>query len=417
MSTRLSQRLVPISALFLPAVMATGLMPAGTVAVPTGRAPANVTAHATSLPEPQLVATSAVSAPMVASGPQGAVRPGLAMAWKVAYKTSNFSFTGSAAGNGVPRVSCATPTLCVLPVSAAGGAVTFLVGNPRTGTFGATAALPASAAVLSIQQVSCPTSKLCVAMDGSGNVFYTTDPAPRAHWSRTATGLLAQATSTWDLDCPSAKLCLIGTDGGEGGPALWTSLNPQVPGSWHQTNLPNGAEVVALSCLSTHFCLAVGSTPTSTGPSDVWLSTAPASGRWTDTRASVGGRPVAGGVSCPAAKFCVIASSGNVVQSSDPSSGRWATADVAALRKLNAFEAPGIGDLSCPSPALCVGALPNGNGKVAISTDPRAGRWSVQVASHAYEVASVTCLSKQECVAVGVPLNGSEGLAVLTGAE
>lgn len=371
MSTRLSRRLPLFPALVLPVALAGGFMTAG-----TGQTLG---------------------------------------AWKVAYKTSGYSFAASAVGNGAARVSCPTPTLCVLPASTAGGLPTFLVGNPRTGAFGATAALPSSEYGQSVQQVSCPTTTLCVAMDGSGNVFYTTRLAPKARWSRTATGFVAQGvTQTWDLDCPSAKLCLIGTGGGFGGSPLWTSLDPEVPGSWHQANLPDGAEVLALNCLSAHFCLAVGSTPTSTGASDVWLSTDPASGRWTNTRASLSGQPVAGGVSCPAPQFCVVATSGGVLESSRLSSGRWSPANVAALRKLNPLHVPGVGNLSCPSPSLCLGALPNGNGEVAVSTDPRAGVWSARPASRAYDVASLSCPTRQECVAVGVPSSGHQGLAVLT---
>ena len=102
--------------------------------------------------------------------------------------------------------------------------------------------------------VSCPSTSLCVAVDGAGNVIASQDPAgSAAGWS------LAHVDSSplVALSCPSVSLCVAVDAAGDvvastnpaGGAAAWTVSS--VPGA----RLP-GPGVSGLSCQSASLCVA-----------------------------------------------------------------------------------------------------------------------------------------------------------------
>jgi hypothetical protein len=106
------------------------------------------------------------------------------------------------------RGSCPSRSLCVDVASGARGAISFS-SDPRGGARTWRTTTIDSGHKLS--GVSCPTSKLCVAVDSAGNVLSSTHPTGgRAAWdSKRVDGEPLSAVS-----CPSAGFCVLGDDDG-----------------------------------------------------------------------------------------------------------------------------------------------------------------------------------------------------------
>ena len=121
---------------------------------------------------------------------------------------------------------------------------------------------------------TCPTTTLCVAVDGQ-HVFTTTDPTAGS-WTQTSVpGLNSVA-------CPTASLCLaVGTAG-----ALAMSTDP-ASGGWTSTSIDHGRQLSSISCPSVSLCVAVDAT------GHVVSSTDPTGGPLTWTPALVDGDPCA----------------------------------------------------------------------------------------------------------------------------
>jgi hypothetical protein len=235
---------------------------------------------------------------------------------------------------------------------------------------------PGSGSVALDGDITCPSPALCVATDGFGRVFTSTDPAAGAWAVTDVPGLSA-------LSCPSASLCV-----GVGGEFVYTSSNPTGgAAAWTPALVHYGLTEIA--CPSTALCVATDTT------GNVWTSTDPTAGAAAWTSANVDGSNRLGHISCPSTSLCVAVDyDGNAVTSTNPGAGGAAAWQVHTLtgRTLS------IVSVSCPSASLCL-ALENG-GDVFTSTNPSgAGPWpSVSLAG---PPTAVDCASASLCLAVG----------------
>jgi hypothetical protein len=238
-------------------------------------------------------------------------------------------------------LSCASASLCVatsapsleLSTTPAAGARAWSSPNiegPANGLF----------------EVTCPSVRLCFALDDTGRLLIGVDPgSPGGHWSTTKLGeTLASVT------CPSVGLCVaIDEHGG-----LATSTDPTGgAASWHNTALR--AKIAALSCPSASFCLAVDRTDR------LLTSLDPGGGThaWTKHTPAVPGLQVCGvgcntetpvaAVSCASRALCAIAGTGGVAISTKPtgSTRTWTFRHI-----VDPIE--GVVSISCPSKRLCV---------------------------------------------------------------
>ena len=210
-----------------------------------------------------------------------------------------------------------------------------------------------------ITGVSCPSTGLCVAVDGVGDVLSTTDPTGGAGSWVTA----ASVAEGFDgVSCPSTELCVA-----VGGGDVATSTDPTGgAGAWSVASLiavasqiPNKDErLEAVSCASASLCVATDDT------GNVWTSTDPTHGApaWTKTNID-GSEKILSGVSSPTESLCVAVDreGGDVLTSTDPTggAGAWTMTEV---DKHTLF------DVSCSSETLCVATDSYGN--VLTSTDP-----------------------------------------------
>jgi hypothetical protein len=244
-----------------------------------------------------------------------------------------------------------------------------------------------------IMGMSCPSTGLCIAVDGVGDVLSTTDPTGGAGAWATA----ASVAEGFDgVACPSTELC-VAVGGGDvatstdptGGAGAWTVATLIPPASQHP-NQPNRLQ--AVSCPSTRLCVATDDA------GNVWTSTDPTEGASAWTKANVdGSEKILSGVSCPTEKLCVAVDygGGDVLTSTDPTggAGAWTATDV---------DKHTLSDVSCSSETLCVAVGEVGD--VVTSTDPTggAGAWSsTHVIGGGGLIEHVSCASWGLCVADG----------------
>ena len=169
------------------------------------------------------------------------------------------------AGNLV-GVSCATAFFCdavgptggtVMSLDPASATPTWVPqGSPGGVLNGATA-------------IACPSAGLCVFVDGSGQVFASTDPASMSGPTWIKTGPIAGPLE--DLACPATTLCI----GAAVDFKTTSSANAGAAAPVWTTPIDSGVD--HLSCLSTAFCIGVGNgaVSTSTSPATTWSTPVP----------------------------------------------------------------------------------------------------------------------------------------------
>jgi hypothetical protein len=211
------------------------------------------------------------------------------------------------------------------------------------------------AAPSEISAVSCPSVRLCVAVDIAGDVVTDANPAAGAGTWQTTTirhGEIFEA-----LACPSTSLCVAGDDSGN----VLTSTNPTGGrGAWHTASVYSPNPIGGIACPTTRLCVAAGDNDTTTTGS-ILVSTDPAdsSAPWTATpSAGYLGMPP-NGISCPSTTLCVIGDdNGDILTSNNPTASHsWTSTSVdppnGGYTSLDA--------LSCPSTSLCVAGDQDGN--------------------------------------------------------
>jgi hypothetical protein len=253
--------------------------------------------------------------------------------------------------------------------------------------------------------ISCPSTTLCVAVDGVGDVVSSVDPTGGdGTWSvasvdRNATALNTDTggtSLTRAISCPSSTLCVVVDAAGDaftstdptGGSGAWTGtfIDPGRTRGCTTPGLGCQSPLVGVSCVSTALCTAVDFS------GDILTTTTPtATTPWalTATSAHVGSLWA---LSCPTAGFCAAPDgSGKQVLTFDPAAP--AVIDAHAVHDA-------VYGISCPTAALCLGDAEAGNGTSGLlgTADPTASgpRWSFGPPA---AVSAVACPSASVCIA------------------
>jgi hypothetical protein len=241
---------------------------------------------------------------------------------------------------GLSAVSCPSSSLCVAPEVFAGR---YAVSTDPTG--GAEAwSFTGSSNELGEEQVtdiSCASASLCVAVDavlcqirgcrGYGEAIVSTDPSAGSWEVKSPAG-----PPLWSISCPSTSLCVATAGWGD----IVTSTNPAAgsASTWASVSVDE-TPLPGMSCPSPSLCVTVGGDHVAT-------SKEPADGKWAvhELAGSDGVRDV----SCASESLCVaVGDTGKILASTEPTvGGSWMPARVPGARGLHA--------VSCPSKKLCV---------------------------------------------------------------
>ena len=200
---------------------------------------------------------------------------------------------------GLSAVSCADLQLCVAG-DQSGNIVT--TTTPTKGGWSAATQVDSAGAITG---VSCPTATFCGAVDQAGAFIWSTTPTLGAkHWSHpvridATTAVGGGYAGLAAISCPSAKLCVAVDDASSadvlystdptGGKAAWTTVKLQGPAT-------------SVDCPTTSLCVIAGT--------ERYVSTDPASSTsWKASGALTGG--VYQGVDCVGATLCINIGFGN----------------------------------------------------------------------------------------------------------
>ena len=260
-----------------------------------------------------------------------------------------------------------------------------------------------------------------VPVDGSGQAQCSTTPSPTGAHSVVASysgdlNYNPSISTTYDqnVTCGSGQWCID----------PFPSTRPYVPatsvacttagdcyatrgtldewhaGAWTDISTPANAGLGAVACAGSAICVTVGATPSSPTP---FIAASVAGGAWATMA-----QPVSSGeltsVNCAAATACVAVGqyqlpSGYAMPLAETWNGRgWTSEDPPAPG--SAWSAT-LRSVSCPSPSLCiaVGTAEIGTGGVPLTEEWDGTAWSI-IASPTSSVASVSCATTSECVAV-----------------
>jgi hypothetical protein len=240
-----------------------------------------------------------------------------------------------------------------------------------------------TAADLPIEDISCPSTGLCVAIDADGNVLTSTEPAgPAAAWRREAIDPSHQFDA---IACaPGSAFCAAVDMEGR----LFVSTNaPGGASTWHSAKLAAGAVGLdytdmfwGISCPTTGYCMAY------TSQSEIFSSTEPANpASW---------QPQASG---PADSSFLAASLADAKVGPEPTAH--------ASGASSGVGVDGQNDMSCPTILLC--AIPGFSAyEIWTTTDPtdRQATWHGAHPPQFVEggentVTAVSCATAQFCVA------------------
>jgi hypothetical protein len=257
-----------------------------------------------------------------------------------------------------------------------------------------------------LTSISCPSTALCVAVDGAGNVVTSTDPTGGAGAWAVAKIDSSQTQNNTDnagavldrsVSCPSTAMCVAVDAAGNalvstqpaGGAVAWTNIHIDTNRSFGCTagGLTCQTPLVSVSCPSTSLCAAVdfsGNILTSGSP------TTP--GSWSSTSATGGRLGSLWGISCPVVGFCATVDG---------------AADHAITLNPSIPTAQGVRALAeslygvwCQSPSLCLASVETHAGISGLlgSFNPAApaATWSL---SSLGGITGLACLSSSLCVA------------------
>jgi len=234
-----------------------------------------------------------------------------------------------------------------------------------------------------LDSVACPSVKLCVAVDQSGQVLWSKTPAGTRHWHLVKADLGHSLTS---ISCPTTTFCAAVDDSGR---MIWTNTPTGGRRKWSKparidtAEAPGGgpAGLTSISCtIATSTSVATTTTPTTTGPTptvpplcvatdgapqgSVVVSTHPTGGRKAWVAAQIGSTSSLGGtlasVTCLATTFCLAAGSQHYY-STDPAGG------ASAWHASGGPTAGGLlASVACPAATMCV-AVGYGNSSIGLS--------------------------------------------------
>lgn len=244
--------------------------------------------------------------------------------------------------------------------------------------------------------IACPTTKLCVGVDGN-KVTWTTNPTSgKPHWKHVALEPYSQPDVIGSVilnavTCANAHFCLIGDDIGN---TFATTAPTGGKSAWHKAEIDN-TEIEGLSCTSSSFCAALdysGNALTSTDPDSPTPSWSPVF-----LASDQGGDPPI--VSCAGRSVCAAVEEGSEIY--------YTTNASAAPAKWKHVKLPSHGwdGVSCPTTSHCVavGTLDFAP-KVAVTNNLAAGKHSWKVAKvhngSGGGLAQVDCATKSFCFAI-----------------
>jgi len=236
--------------------------------------------------------------------------------------------------------------------------------------------------------VSCPSVKLCIAVDDSGEILASRHPASgRRSWYGALVDcgecMMANDGSFSDVSCTPARVC-VAVDPSYG---VYTTHAPFNLDSWNPGQTFSGAPY-GVSC-GPGLCVLFGDA------SIVYTSTDPAASNPAWQKASIDPGHNINGVSCPTRSLCVaVDAGGNVLTSTDPTAAapQWTLAGVDGSTPLEG--------VSCPTASLCVAIDHRGN--ALSSTLPTGGprAWRLTKIDFNRFLTSISCPSTALCVAV-----------------
>lgn len=298
-------------------------------------------------------------------------------------------------GDGLDAISCSSTTkvnLCVAGDLKGGVWATAHPSRPGKGWRREVIDNTAYA----ITGVSCPTTTLCVAVDSTGQVFHSVKPLDGASaWSKpsrvdTATQAGGAYAGFSGISCPTAKLC-VAVDNAANGQVAYTTTPTGPSSSWHLVTVANNVTLSSVSCSSATLCVIGGSARyvsiTPTGAASTWKPAGTLSGT----------AAVIASLSCRSAKLCVGVGYGNAgaglaTAASTPTTGATAWAVTAIGSDPPAQGAGLIDSVSCPETNFCVAA--DTTSAVYTTSTPVRGGWS---AAHALKKASQSTQSQLAC--------------------
>ncbi len=250
------------------------------------------------------------------------------------------AFEQTATPQPLQGIACPSSGLCVA-VDGHGNAAT--TATPAAGGWSLNHVAPA------FSRVVCSSATLCLGLSG-GSLVTSTDPTSGS-WSTPAA---LDSVALNDVACPSSTSCVAVDSAGN---ALTTDNPSGAAAAWISTPVAAGDDLTGVSCPSAHLCLAVGQSGTAFTTTDM--------AHWTPAPADPDGSTLEG-VACPSTSLCVASDSAGNVLTLDPTAGHAWT-----LQPLG----PPAGALStgrptCASSTLC---LVPAAGDVFVSTDPGVG--------------------------------------------
>jgi hypothetical protein len=236
--------------------------------------------------------------------------------------------------------------------------------------------------------VSCPAQSLCIGVGSHGTVVAT-----RGATTKVVNSGLDSYLALTDVTCPTTKLCVAIAYN-----KLLSTTNPgAAKPSWHEVRLKVGIGLLeTITCPTASLCVALASTGA------VWVSTKPtgAASAWKPTTLAGQGQFI-GAVGCARASTLCVASIGGdagtgsrFATTTNPAGGRsaWKTSPAAT---------PAATQISCPSTALCVGISYD---DILASTNPTAGGASWTAApllttGRGIALTALDCASASRCTA------------------
>jgi hypothetical protein len=207
----------------------------------------------------------------------------------------------------------------------------------------------------SLNGLSCPTEKECVAT-ASNKILWTGDAAGgKGHWkgyvleSHSQPGVIGDVI-LGEVSCASAHLCVAIDNAGQG----FVTSNPTGgKKAWHPVYI-SGISIESVGCSSAGTCAAVDY-------NGAVFSTKNPSGAWTAGDVTVGtGAAERAGVSCAGSGLCAIVSgTSRIATTTSPGGTHWHSTKV---------KGGSWNDVSCPSTNRCVAVAGTfSNGRVAVS--------------------------------------------------
>jgi hypothetical protein len=310
---------------------------------------------------------------------------------------------------GISAVSCPSNRLCVAVDQ--GGDV-LISTQPDGGRWERPVRVDRSAALTGI---SCSSTSFCAAVDADGNLLTSTRPTGGArYWSHPARIDSAEApgggvAGLTGISCPTKHFC-VAVDGGAKGDVV-TSTNPDGGARfWTVTPIASGP-LSGISCPTTSLCVASGE--------QHYVSSSPTRGAsaWRATGGPAGGGTLSA-IDCPKLRLCVGVGYGNssvalADATNRPMSLSWSTTGIAPSdQPPNPGE--GLADaIGCAGTTLCVALDTTGNAYT--TTNPVGGDWSGPSSIESAAVNDANAITCTSTFCITVDSDGAERTGAIRG--